>query len=246
MDFIQKMFIFYFAVILVIIYFTTGVRLPVTKLLLKMGPLKERMLKRIRERKVNKRVYQMVFPSTPKTLSEILLISIFYLFLGYLILSQIFFFAVVVSDSMRPTFEKGDLVLIQTLSKEPEVGDIILFSGFIELDRERRQFVIHRVYGLTRDGMIKTKGDAMPVPDPWEVPPEKIVGKAVTLFGHPVIIKDVGEGLIVEPGKAITNPLVIQYVLGTTRKIGMIVFLVVILLYILLEVREYRIKKVPK
>jgi signal peptidase len=246
MNFIQKMLVFYFVVILVIIYFISGVRLPVTKLLLKIGPIRERILKRTRERKVASRVYQMVFPYRPKTLSEILLISIFYLFIGYLILSQIFFFAVVVSDSMRPTFEKGDLVLIQTLSKEPEVGDIILFSGFIELDQERREFVIHRVYSITRDGMVKTKGDAMPVPDPWEVPPEKIVGKAVTLFGHPVIIKHVGEGLIVEPGKAITNPLVIQYVLGTTRKMGMLVFLVVMLLYILLEVREYRVRKVPR
>jgi signal peptidase len=169
-----------------------------------------------------------------------------YLFLGYLILSKIFFFAAVVSDSMRPTFERGDLVLIQTLSKEPEVGDIILFSGFIELDEERREFVIHRVYAITERGMVKTKGDAMRVPDPWEVPPEKIVGKAVTILGHPVIVKHAGESLIVEPGRAITNPIVIQYVLGTTRKMGMLIFFLVILMYLLLEFREYRIRRVPR
>ena len=246
MNFIQKMLVFYFAVTLVIIYFISGIRLPVTKLLLRIGPLRERMVRRTRERRVARRVHQMVFPYKPKTLSEILLITIIYLFIGYLILSKIFFFAVVVSNSMRPTFEKGDLVLIQTLSKQPEVGDIILFSGFIELDKEKREFIVHRVYSITRDGMVKTKGDAMPVPDPWEVPPEKIVGKAVTIFGHPVVVKHAGEGLILEPGKAITNPLLIHYVLGTTRKMGMLIFLAVMLLYILLEIRETRVRRVPR
>ncbi|NOZ59824.1 MAG: signal peptidase I [Euryarchaeota archaeon] len=243
MDFMQKMLVFYFLVILVIVYFISGVRIPLTRLLLRFGPMRERLERSIRERKVATRMRQMVFPYRPKTLSEILLISILYLFLGYLILSKFFFFAVVVSDSMRPTFEKGDLVLIQTLSREPEVGDIILFSGFIELDQERREFVIHRVYAITGDGMVKTRGDAMTAPDPWEVPPEKIVGKAVTLFGHPVVIKKVGESLILEPGKAITNPLVIQYIIGTARKMGMVIFLLVILMYVLLEFREYRVRK---
>lgn len=244
MNFFQKMLIFYFIIIFIIMYFISGVRLPYTKLLIKIKPLKERVLEKTRERKAIARLHQIIFPYKPKTFSEILLVSIFYLFIGYLILSKIFFLAVVVSDSMRPTFEKGDLVLIQTLSKELEVGDIILFSGFIELDEERREFVIHRVYEIEKNGMIKTKGDAMPRVDPWEVPPEKIVGKAVTIFGHPVVIKHVGEGLILEPGKAITNPLLIQYVLGTTRKMGMLVFILVMLFYILLEIRETRIRRV--
>ncbi len=246
MDFMQKMLIFYFAVILAVVYFISGIRIPFARLLLRFGPVSEKMQRKIRERKVAIRMRQMVFPYRPKTLSEILLISIIYLFIGYLILSKIFFFAVVVSDSMRPTFEKGDLVLIQTLSREPEVGDIILFSGFIELDQERREFVIHRVYAITKDGMIKTRGDAMKLPDPWEVPPERVVGKAVTIFGQPVVIKRVGEGLILEPGKAITNPLVIQYVMGTARKMGMVIFLLVVLMYILLEFREYRVRRAPR
>ena len=246
MDFFQRLLLFYVVVTAVMLYFISGMRLPLEGLQAKLKPLRQRFKERLRERRALERLRMLVFPYKPKTLSEILLVSILYLFIGYLILSKIFFFAVVVSDSMRPTFEKGDLVLIQTLSKKPEVGDIIIFSGFIELDQERREFVIHRVYKVEKNGMVKTKGDAMPVPDPWVVPPEKIVGKAVTILGHPIVIKHVGEGLILEPGKAITNPLLIQYVLGTTRKMGMLVFLIVMLLYILLEVREIRVRRVPR
>lgn len=246
MNIIEKTLIFYVVTVLVMLYFLSGVRLPLGGVIYRIKPLRERMLRRARERKINAKIVRLVFPRRPKTLSEIVLASILYLFLGYLILSKIFFFAVVMSDSMRPTFEKGDLVLIQTLSKEPQRGDIILFSGFIELDEEKREFIIHRVYSISKDGTVKTKGDAMPMPDPWVVPPEKIVGKAVMLFGQPVVVKHVGESLILEPGKVITNPIVLQYVLGTTRNMGMTVFLILMILYLLLEIREQRLRRAAR
>ncbi len=246
MNFFQHMLIFYFAIVLIIIYFMSGIKLPFSKLLNKMGFLGRITQKKRREKKVSLRLRQMIVPSTPKSFSEIMLISILYLFIGFLILSKIFFFAVVVSDSMVPTFAKGDLVLVQTISKTPEVGNIILFSGIHLNDQEQREFIIHRVYRINKDGTIKTKGDAMPVPDPWVVEPGRIVGKAVMLFGHPIVIKYIGSGLILEPGKPITNPLVIQYIMGETKRMGLYIFVVVTLLYIVMELRESRIKKVSR
>ncbi|WP_456475384.1 S24/S26 family peptidase, partial [Candidatus Pyrohabitans sp.] len=119
MNIIEKTLVFYVVVVLVMLYFLSGVRLPWGRVIYRIKPLRERMVRRARERKINAKIVRLVFPRRPKSLSEILLVSILYLFLGYLILSKIFFFAVVMSDSMRPTFEKGDLVLVQTLSKEP-------------------------------------------------------------------------------------------------------------------------------
>lgn len=246
MNFIEQMLIFYILVVFIIIYFFSGIRIPYGKILIHFRSFREKIKRRIRDKKVLTKLYNMIFPYKPKTLSEILLITILYLFFGYLVLSKIFFLAVVVSDSMRPTLEKGDLVLIQTISKKPEEGDVILFSGFIELDQERRETVIHRVYKVNKDGSVLTKGDAMPRVDPWVVPPEKIIGKAVVILGHPVVIKHVGEGLIIEPGKAITNPILIQYILGTTRKTGLLIFIIVMIMYMLLEVREMRVRRIPR
>jgi len=55
------------------------------------------------------------------------------------------------SGSMTPTISKGDVFFINPLSKNPEVGDIIVFNA-------GGTWTVHRIVGVVEDGYI-TKGD---------------------------------------------------------------------------------------
>lgn len=241
MNLFQELLIFYAIIMAFGLYLVSGRGIPLERVRAKFSPLKRRMKRRIRDRKASKLAYRIVLPFRPRSFSEILLVVIIYLFIGYLILTKIFFFTAIVSGSMRPAFDKGDLVLIQTLSTEPEKGDIIMFPGSVDRGI-MQQSVIHRVHHLTEKG-IKTKGDAMPRVDPWVVPRDKIQGKAVTLFGHPIVIENAGETLVLEPGKKITNPLVINYILGKAKQMGLAIFMGVMVLYFLLELKDRKTRR---
>ena len=80
---------------------------------------------------------------------------------------------VVVSGSMRPTYDVGDIVLITVGSiSNVKVGDVIafIFSG--------KEVVVHRVYEIVQGG-FRTKGDAYLKPDPLIVRKEAVIGKVV-------------------------------------------------------------------
>lgn len=74
---------------------------------------------------------------------------------------------VVLSGSMRPAWEAGDIVV--TVPRRPQelrVGDVITYNPPIE----GRPSVTHRIVGLTQPGpepVIVTRGDANPGNDPW-------------------------------------------------------------------------------
>jgi signal peptidase I len=74
----------------------------------------------------------------------------------------------VVGDSMSPTIEMGDLILI-TRPEVVEVGDI----GVFQVDQRA---VTHRIIGITADGGYLTQGDANPIPDDWEGAEVDLVG----------------------------------------------------------------------
>lgn len=90
------------------------------------------------------------------------------------------------SESMVPTFQKGDMIFVQGTEGgitgfltganenfELEEGDIIVFDApFYKYP------IIHRIKEI-EDGKIKTKGDNNAVSDPWETTKEKVHGKAV-------------------------------------------------------------------
>ena len=85
--------------------------------------------------------------------------------------------ATVMSGSMAPTIDTGDVVLLKRLDRPARVGDIVSVSV---PDEARTRFgyppvVIHRIVAIGRDGAITTKGDAHLTPDPFTVP-----GTAVT------------------------------------------------------------------
>ncbi len=78
--------------------------------------------------------------------------------------------AVVLSGSMSPMLEVGDLVIYKT-SSEYEIGDVIIFEA-------GEYFVTHRIISQTENGYI-TQGDANNVSDDWVVEYSQIHGKVV-------------------------------------------------------------------
>ncbi len=107
--------------------------------------------------------------------------------LVYILSSQYFVFATVLSGSMEPTFKKGDMVLMQEFDLNVKVGDIVMFPmyGF-------KEPITHRVVGITGRGYIITKGDANALTDSTGFPPERIIGKAVLIGNTPIVLKGIG------------------------------------------------------
>ncbi len=86
------------------------------------------------------------------------------------------------SNSMVPTFHKGDiLVLVGVSPEELKVGDIIVFSP-----SERATPVVHRIIKINDDGTFQTKGDANNQQLPFEkrIKPEQIHGKCVLIIPY--------------------------------------------------------------
>ena len=122
-----------------------------------------------------------------------LLSIFFFLVIAFIVMNQYVNFVVVTSDSMHPTIQRGDLVLVQSISKTPLAGDIIQFQN-----PSRRLPVLHRVEEVSEIG-YKTKGDFNPLQDNWIVRDSQIQAKAITLFNYLVVIPKIGEIFIIEP-----------------------------------------------
>ena len=68
----------------------------------------------------------------------------------------------VISDSMSPTFKKGDLLVATALTNEEkanlQVGDIVTY--LVDLDGDGTEEInTHRISTVNGDGTYKTKGD---------------------------------------------------------------------------------------
>jgi signal peptidase I len=90
--------------------------------------------------------------------------------------------ATVMSGSMSPTIETGDVVVMKRIDGGPKVGDIVAVKV---PDEARSRFgyppeVIHRVMRIGADGRVTTKGDARKEIDPFTVPAAAIDAKVVT------------------------------------------------------------------
>jgi len=121
-----------------------------------------------------------------------LLSIFFFLVIAFIVMNQYVNFVVVTSDSMSPTIQKGDLILVQSIIKTTYTGDIIQFQV-----PSRRLPVLHRVEEVLANG-YKTKGDFNPSPDYWTVEESQIQAKVIILFSNPVVIPKIGEIFIVE------------------------------------------------
>lgn len=108
---------------------------------------------------------------------------------------KLILFQVVISDSMKPQFQRGDLVFSQGIFKEPNIGDIITFKA-----RDVQNPVTHRMIGF-KDHYVRTKGDNNPLEDDYSVTKEDILSKVIMIDGNPIIIKGVGSYFILDFSK---------------------------------------------
>ncbi len=163
----------------------------------------------------------------------------FSLFLAvvYLILSGNIFWAVVVSNSMVPTFERGDMVLVQRIHVEPEKGDIVMFNrGDLNLP------VTHRVLGV-KGNLVYTGGDSSG-PDPTPVRIDNIVGEVVTVFGKPVVLRGVGSYFILDAkelrdiGPYGQEYLFYKNLISLIREYALVILIVAITVYVYTILRE--------
>lgn len=106
---------------------------------------------------------------------------------------KLIFFTVVISDSMKPQFVRGDIILTQTINKNPQVGDIITFKSRTDPSAKA---ITHRIVRI--DGPdITTKGDNNPFPDE-SILKEDIIAKTVVINNKSVVIKGVGALFILD------------------------------------------------
>jgi signal peptidase I len=90
--------------------------------------------------------------------------------------------ATVMSASMAPTIDTGDMVVLKRLDRPARKGDVVSIRV---PDEARRRFgyppvVIHRIVAITPDGTVTTKGDAYEKPDPFTVPSTALTTSVVT------------------------------------------------------------------
>ena len=78
-------------------------------------------------------------------------------------------------DSMRPTIESGDLLIIHK-EKDYKVGDIITFAN------DKKEIVTHRIMEITPEKEYLTKGDNNLFEDENTVDDSKVYGKVIYDF----------------------------------------------------------------
>ena len=158
-------------------------------------------------------------------------------FTAYLILNKLLFFAIITSESMSPTLETKDLVLMQNFNTDPQQGDIIMFDT-----KEAKMPVIHRIYSVSGDE-IRTKGDAVELVDNWIIKTDQIQGGAIIYQGKPVVVKNIGEYLLFDPKnvritKYGSEMYRVSQIIKNIKNLGLTIFIICILLYLFINFKS--------
>ncbi len=78
---------------------------------------------------------------------------------------------------MQPIFDVGTIVYVDAVSNKHqiEIDDIIAFHSPYNWDTVLIHRVVERIE-TTGEIIFRTKGDANPVRDPWQLPEEYVIG----------------------------------------------------------------------
>ena len=108
---------------------------------------------------------------------------------------------IVLTDSMYPVIQSGDLIICQTIDAEDvEVNDVI---AFFDPAGSGMSVVTHRVLEVVEEGNLisfRTKGDANNTEDPNLVPGENLVGiykSRIPSAGNIAMFMQTTQGLII-------------------------------------------------
>ncbi|NOR85722.1 signal peptidase I [archaeon] len=81
------------------------------------------------------------------------------------------FLVTVLSESMKPTLYRGDIVIIKNEINYNE-KDIIVFNT-------NNNIYIHRIIATKEQKIYRTAGDKTKIPDQWTIKNENILGKVI-------------------------------------------------------------------
>lgn len=84
-------------------------------------------------------------------------------------------YLVIRGDSMLPTYESGDLLILHAAS-DHRVGDIVAYR-VPKGEFGEGHLVVHRIVGGDAAAGFVLEGDNNPAPDPWQPQPVDIVGR---------------------------------------------------------------------
>lgn len=155
----------------------------------------------------------------------------------FLFVTKSIFFVAVASESMSPTLNKYDIVLMQNINRDYKIGDIIIFEN-----PNTAIPVTHRIKSITNEG-IQTMGDAVGKTDWWQLKKEDIIGKAILIGEKPIIINKFGRYFIAEERGQTFGPFDYRtyFVFFDTIKLyGYIIAIICILTYIALEIKRIK------
>jgi signal peptidase len=127
-----------------------------------------------------------------------------------------YFPMVVLSDSMTPTLESGDLIIYKKISPEnASVGDIIVF--YDPQDSSHQTLVTHRIIEIVTSGSetsFRTKGDANNTEDSSLVPQSEMIGiykNRIPNMGNAVLFLQTTKGMLI----CIVIPLCLLFALDS-------------------------------
>lgn len=129
-----------------------------------------------------------------------------------------YFPLIVLTDSMYPEIESGDLIICRQVEPEElEAGDII---SFFDPEGNGNTILTHRIESMEGSGeelLFTTRGDANNTADAASVPAEKVVGVYLTRIpdlGHVAMFMQTSTGLIV----CVVLPLVLMIAWDMIRR----------------------------
>jgi signal peptidase I len=141
-------------------------------------------------------------------------------------------FAVVVSDSMKPEFQRGDMILTQSFNIIPTPGDIVSFKV-----PDENNPISHRVMSVS-GGKVITRGDNNGYTDGYDTKLTDVTAKAIIFNNHPIVIKNLGalfitdyaaQGVIYKWGDKFTF---MQQLSATMRAWGYVITILAVLAYL--------------
>lgn len=205
--------------------------------------MKDRYIKFNRNNKVREYIksINIVPEDRQKIIFSDMLVLVIILSIMYLFLSKSIFFAAVVSNSMVPTFNKSDIILLQNIDRRFNVGDIIIFKR-----PDTSVLITHRVARI-EEGYIRTAGDATRQTDWWQLKDSDIVGKAISVQGKPIVIKQLGMYFIAEDKNQKFGPYdynTLFLIFEVIKLYGYVIAIISIFAYVIIE--STRVKKIKK